>query len=134
MRNTMRASVLNRGDYVWASVQGPLSDTEVIELQRSLLAMVAANDSRAVVVDVSALDIIDSFIARSLTTMARSNAMRGAATIVVGIRPEVADAMSRFRLRLDATTTALDTDAAFDRLGRLRHEAAAPRSSADADG
>jgi rsbT antagonist protein RsbS len=61
-------------------------------------------------VDVAALDIIDSFAARSLTTVARTNRLRGAKTVIVGIQPEVAVAMSQFGLRLDAADIALDLE------------------------
>ena len=110
----MTVSILKQGDYLIASVQSALTDTEVIELRDALLDQVVKHRSRGVVVDVAALDIIDSFAARSLTTVARTNRMRGATTVIVGIQPEVAVAMSQFGLRLDAAHTALDLEAGIE--------------------
>lgn len=112
----MSVSILKQGDYLIASVQSALTDTEVIELRDALLAKVAKHRSRGVIVDVAALDIIDSFAARSLTTVARTNRLRGAKTVIVGIQPEVAVAMSQFGLRLDAAHTALDLEAGIQLL------------------
>lgn len=107
----MPVSILKQGQYLIASVQSALTDTEVIDLRDSLLAGVAKHRSRGVIVDVAALDVIDSFVARSLSTVARTNRLRGATTVVVGIQPEVAVAMSQFGLRLDDAYTALDLEA-----------------------
>ena len=112
----MTVSILKQGDYLIASVQSALTDTEVIELRDALLAHVAKHRSRGVIVDVAALDIIDSFAARSLTTVARTNRLRGAKTVIVGIQPEVAVAMSQFGLRLDAAHLALDLEAGIQLL------------------
>jgi rsbT antagonist protein RsbS len=109
-------SILKQRDYLIASVQSALTDTEVVELRDSLLAGVAKHRSRAVIVDVAALEVIDSFVSRSLSTVARTNRLRGAKTVVVGIRPEVALTMSQFGLRLDAVDTALDLEAGLELL------------------
>jgi rsbT antagonist protein RsbS len=109
-------SILKQGDYLIASVQSALTDTEVVELRDSLLEKVAQHRSRGVIVDVAALDIIDSFVARSITTVARTNRLRGATTVVVGIQPEVAVTMSQFGLRLDDAYTALDLEAGIQLL------------------
>jgi rsbT antagonist protein RsbS len=112
----MPVSILKQREYLIASVQSALTDTEVVELRDALLANVAKHRSRGVIVDVAALDIIDSFVARSLTTVARTNRLRGAKTVVVGIQPEVAVAMSQFGLQLDAADTALDLEAGLQLL------------------
>ena len=110
----MTVSILKQRDYLIASVQSALTDTEVVELRDALLDQVAKHRSRGVIVDVAALDVIDSFVSRSLSTVARTNRLRGAKTVVVGIRPEVAVAMSQFGLRLDAVDTALDLEAGLE--------------------
>ncbi len=112
----MPVSILKQGAYLIASVQSALTDTEVIELRDSILERVAKYRSTGVVVDVAALDIIDSFAARSLSTVARTNRLRGAKTVVVGIQPEVAVAMSQFGLRLADAYTALDLEAGIQLL------------------
>lgn len=112
----MPVSILKQRQYLIASVQSALTDTEVVELRDALLEEVAKHRSLGVIVDVAALDVIDSFVSRSLTTVARTNRLRGAKTVVVGIRPEVAVAMSQFGLRLEAIETALDLESGLELL------------------
>ena len=112
----MPVSILKQRQYLIASVQSSLTDTEVVELRDALLEEVAKHRSLGVIVDVAALDVIDSFVSRSLTTVARTNRLRGAKTVVVGIRPEVAVAMSQFGLRLEAIETALDLESGLELL------------------
>jgi rsbT antagonist protein RsbS len=113
-RYGLTVSILKQSHHVVASIQSDLTDAEVIELRDALLVEVVRHRARAVIVDVSALDVIDSLVSRALTAVAMSNRMHGARTVVVGIRPEVAVAMSRFGLRFDAVTTALDVDAGVE--------------------
>ena len=112
----MTVSILKQREYLIASVQSALTDSEVIELRDALLVEVARHRARGVIVDVAALDVIDSFVSRSLSTVARTNRLRGAKTVVVGIQPDVAAAMSQFGLRLDAVHTALDLEAGLELL------------------
>jgi rsbT antagonist protein RsbS len=112
----MTVSILKQREYLIASVQSALTDTEVIELRDALLREVARHRARGVIVDVAALDVIDSFVSRSLSTVARTNKLRGAKTVVVGIQPDVAAAMSQFGLTLDAVHTALDLEAGLELL------------------
>jgi rsbT antagonist protein RsbS len=114
----MTVSILKQREYLIASIQSALTDSEVIELRDALLSEVARHRARGVIVDVSALDVIDSFVSRSLTTVARTNRLRGAKTVVVGIQPDVAVTMSQFGLRLDAVETALDLEAGLELLSR----------------
>ena len=113
----MSVSILKQRDHLIASVQSALTDTEVVELRDSLLSEVAKHRARAIIVDVGALDVIDSFVARSLATVAQASRLRGARMVVVGIRPEVAVAMTHFGLRLDAVETALDLEGGLELLG-----------------
>ena len=115
----MAVAVIRRGDYLIASIQSDLSDTEVLDLRRGLLDRVGRDRLRGIVVDVAALDVIDSFVARALRDIAVSARLRGADTIVVGIQPEVAIAMVYFKLDLHPLQTALDLDEALDRLEGL---------------
>lgn len=112
----MPVSILKQREYLIASVQSALTDTEVIELRNALLRDVAKHRARGVIVDVAALDVIDSFVSRSLSFVARTNRLRGARTVVVGIQPEVAVAMSQFGLALEAVETALDLEAGLELL------------------
>lgn len=112
----MTVSILKQREYLIASIQSALTDTEVIELRDALVHEVARHRARGVIVDVAALDVIDSFVSRSLSTVARTNTLRGARTVVVGIQPDVAAAMSLFGLRLDAIEIALDLEGGLELL------------------
>jgi rsbT antagonist protein RsbS len=115
----MSVAILRQGDYLIASIQSDLSDSEVIELRRQLAELVGNHRARGIVIDVAALDVIDSFVARSLRAIVLTARLRGAETVIVGIQPEVAIAMVQFRLNLEPLRVALDLDAAVTLLDRL---------------
>ena len=109
----MSVAVLRKGDYLIASVQSDLSDSEVLALRDDLIERVGRFRIQGIVVDVAALDVIDSFVARALRGLALTAKVRGAQTVIVGIRPDVAVAMVQFRLNLEPLRTALDLDEAL---------------------
>jgi rsbT antagonist protein RsbS len=115
----MSVAILRQGDYVIASIQSDLSDSEVLELRHELAEMVGRHRSRGIVIDVAALDVIDSFVARALRSIVLTARMRGADTVIVGIQPDVAIAMVQFRLNLQPLRVALDLDEAIALLDRL---------------
>ena len=109
----MTVPILKQGGYLIASIQSALSDSEVLELRDSLAERVGTLRSQGIVIDVAALDVIDSFAARSLKTIAQTAKLRGADTVIVGIQPDVAVAMVQFRLDLSPVQTALDLEEAL---------------------
>jgi rsbT antagonist protein RsbS len=109
----MSVAILRQGDVLIATVQSDLSDTEVLGLRDELADRVARHRARGVIVDVTALDVIDSFVARSLRALAMTVRLKGAETLVVGIQPDVAIAMVQFDLNLQPLRTALDLDEAL---------------------
>ncbi len=115
----MSVAILRQGDYLIASIQSDLSDSEVVELRGELAELVGRYRARGIVVDVAALDVIDSFVARSLRAIVVTASLRGAETVIVGIQPDVAIAMVQFRLNLEPLRVALDLDAAISLLDRL---------------
>jgi rsbT antagonist protein RsbS len=106
-------AILRQGDYLIASIQSDLSDTQVLSLRDEVGERVGSERVRGVVVDVRALDVIDSFVARSLRTIAMTARLRGAETVIVGIQPDVAIAMVHFDLNLEPLRAALDLDEAL---------------------
>jgi rsbT antagonist protein RsbS len=114
----MSVAILRQGDYLIASIQSDLSDSEVVELRHELAELVGRHRSRGIVIDVAALDVIDSFVARALRAIVLTAKLRGADTIIVGIQPDVAIAMVQFRLNLEPLRVALDLDAAIALLDR----------------
>jgi rsbT antagonist protein RsbS len=111
-------AILRQGDVLIASIQSDLTDREVVGLRDELVERVGRERARGIVVDVAAMDVIDSFVARSLRAIALTARLRGAQTIVVGIQPEVAIAMVHFRLNLEPLQAALELDEALALLGR----------------
>ncbi len=117
----MTVAILRQRDYLIASIQSDLSDSEILALRDDLADRVGKHRARGVIVDVTALDVIDSFVARSLRSLAVTARLRGAETIIVGIQPDVAIAMAHFDLNLAPLRTALDLDEARAVLSRLTH-------------
>ena len=109
----MSVLISRQGDYLVASIVSDLSDSQVVALRAELIHKVGNLRSRGVIVDVGGLDVIDSFVARSLRSIALTVRLRGAETVVVGIQPDVAIAMVQFDLDLHPIHAALDLDEAF---------------------
>jgi rsbT antagonist protein RsbS len=114
----MSVAILRNSEYLIASIQSDLSDSEVLALRDDLIERVGRYRALGIVVDVAALDVIDSFVARALRSLALTAKLRGAHTVIVGIRPDVAVAMVQFQLNLEPLRTALDLDEGLALLGR----------------
>lgn len=106
----MRVPILKQGSALIASVQSVLSDADWLAFQDELIARVGTDRSRGVIIDVAALDVLDSYAARILSTTAKMAHLRGAVAVIVGIQPEVAFAMIQLGLTLDEVATALDLE------------------------
>ncbi len=114
----MSVAILHQGDYLIASIQFDLTDAQVLELRENLSDRIGQSRARGLIIDVAALDVIDSFVARSLGSIAITARLRGAETVIVGIEPDVAIAMVQFDLDLEPLQTALDLDEALTLLDR----------------
>ncbi len=115
----MPVPVLKQGDYLIASVQSVLSDADLVELRDDLAERVGKTRSRGVIIDVTVLDVIDSFATRTLSAVAHMLRLRGADTVIVGIQPEVALAMVQLGLSLEGVATALDLEEGLAYLNQL---------------
>jgi rsbT antagonist protein RsbS len=111
--------ILKQGDYLIASIQTALSDSDMLELRDDLLERAGTLRSKGIIVDVTALDVMDSFASRSLRAIAHMANLRGARTVMVGIQPEVAFAMVQLGLNLEGVHTALDLEEGLSLLDRL---------------
>ena len=96
------------------------SDEDLLQLKDDIAARVGRFRSHGVVIDVSALEVMDSFATRTLDGIAHATRLRGAATVVVGIQPEVAFAMVQLGLSLKNVTTALDLEEGLELLAAER--------------
>jgi rsbT antagonist protein RsbS len=114
--------ILKQGDYLIASIQTALSDTDVMALRDDLLQRAGMHRSKGIIVDVTALDVMDSFASRSLRAIAHMANLRGSQTVMVGIQPEVAFAMVQLGLNLEGVHTALDLEEGLKFLDQITKE------------
>jgi rsbT antagonist protein RsbS len=105
----LRVSILSQGSYLIASIHTALDDGQLVRFQRDLIDRIGSQRARGVVIDVAALDVLDSFGSRTLRDIARMSRLRGAETVIVGIAPELAVSMVRLGLQLEMPT-ALDLE------------------------
>ncbi len=106
----MSIPILKQGSYLIASIQSAPSDTDWKELRQLLAQRVVKFRSRGVIVDVTVLDVMDSFAARTLREIAQMVKLGGAKPVIVGIQPEVAFSMVQLGLTLGDVATALDLE------------------------
>ena len=106
----MEVPILKQGPYLIVSIQSALTDADFLHLRDKLTEQVGQYHTHGVVVDVTILDVMDSFACRTLRSIAHTLRLRGAETVIVGIQPDVAFAMVQLGLTLGDVTTALDLD------------------------
>jgi rsbT antagonist protein RsbS len=115
----MRASILKQNKNLIASVQGSMTDADMMQLREELASGVRRHRSTGVLVDVTLLDVMDSFAVRTLRGIAQMVKLLGAQCVIVGIQPDVAFSMVQLGLTLEGTTTALDLEDGLDLLQSL---------------
>src|SRR5262245_25721155 len=106
----MHVPILKHGHYLIASIQSALTDADLLQLRDDLAELSAQRRSRGIIIDVTALDVMDSFAVRTLRAVSQIVRLRGAATVIVGIQPDVAFAMVQLGLTLGEVQTALDLE------------------------
>jgi rsbT antagonist protein RsbS len=114
-----RVSILSQGRYLIASVHTALDDTQLLQFQRELIDRIERDRARGVIIDVAALDVLDSFGSRTLRNLAAMAQLRGAQTVIVGISPELAITIVQLGMVLDPVHTALGLDEGIAVLDRL---------------
>ena len=115
----MVVPILKQGDILIASMQAALSDQDLVHFRDELADRVGRFRTRGVVIDVTALDVLDSFATRTLRAIVAIAKLRGAHTVVVGIQPDVAFAMVQLGLNFEGVATALDLEEGLDLLAHL---------------
>ena len=121
-------SILRQGSYLVASVHTALDDSEMIRFQNDLIDQIGRYRSRGVIIDVAALDVLDSFGSMTLRNIAEMARLRGAVTVIVGIQPDVAMAMVQLGLGIGTVATALDLEEGLVFLNSRTGEAALQRA------
>ena len=109
----MPVPILKQGSYLIATIQSALTDTDLAQLREDLVARVGQTRALGVVIDVTSLDVLDSFATRTLRTIAYACKLRGAEPVIVGIQPEIAFTMVQlgWTAALKGVETALDLEA-----------------------
>jgi len=116
----MRVPILKQGEYLMAIIQSALTDEDLLQLRDELTAQVGKYRARGVIVDLTALDVMDSFATQTLRSLAHMIRLRGAEMVIVGVQPEVAFTMVQLGLTLEGISTALDLE---EGLIQLNHRA-----------
>jgi rsbT antagonist protein RsbS len=111
-------SILRQGSYLIASIHTALDDSEMLRFREDLIAQIGEHRSRGVIIDVAALDVLDSFGANTLRGIAEMARLRGALTVIVGIQPDVAFAMVMLGMGTGEVPTALDLEEGLAHLDR----------------
>jgi len=106
----LRVSILTQRGYLVASIHTALDDSKLVRFQCDLMEQIGGRRARGVIIDVAALDVIDSFASHTLRGLAAAARLRGAQTVVVGIQPSVAIAMATCGLALEPAHSALDLE------------------------
>jgi rsbT antagonist protein RsbS len=122
-------SILRQGPYLIASVHTALDDSQMVRFQHDLIHQIGEHRSTGIIIDVAALDVLDSFGSRTLSDIAEIARLRGATTVIVGIQPNVAFALVELGMDAGALNTALDLEEGLAYLGRLKGGPAVPRQS-----
>ena len=115
---TVRVPVLNIGDVLLVSIQVDLEVQIVLDLQEDLASRIVESGARGVVIDITAVEIVDSFVGRMLATTAAISRMLDAETVVVGMRPAVAITLVELGLSLGGVRTALSLEKGLSLLAR----------------
>ena len=114
--------IMKIGDCLLVSIQVDMHDQLAMSLQDELTNKVVSTRARGVMIDISALEIVDSFIGRMLNNIAAMSRVLDAVTVVVGMRPAVAITLVELGLQLTGVRTALNVDAGLALIRRIIDE------------
>lgn len=112
----MEVPILKQGPFLIVSIQSALNDKDLFKLQNDLMGEVVRYHSDGVIIDITALDVLDSFATRTLQNMAQMIGLLGAKAILVGMQADVALAMVQLHLTLKDVETALDLEEGIELL------------------
>lgn len=118
-----RIPILRMGDFLLVTIQVEMDDLVAVGLQEDLSQQIVKSGARGVLIDISSLRVVDSFIGRMLATIAAISRLLDAETMVVGMQPEVAITLVELGLSLKGVHTALTVEAG---MAKLRAAVSAP--------
>jgi rsbT antagonist protein RsbS len=111
-----RIPILKMGDLLLVTIQVDMHDRLAMTLQDDLTAAIVAQRARGVLIDISSLEVVDSFIGRMLANIAAMARVLDAETVVVGMRPAVAITLVELGVSLSGVRTALNVERGMDQL------------------
>ena len=114
----MAVPILKQSHYLIATIQSALNDSDLLQLRDALVDKVGKLRSKGVIVDVTAMDVVDSFATRTIRDLAYMIRLRGAETVIVGMQPDVAFAMVQLGITLEDVATALDLEEGLEYLNQ----------------
>ncbi|MGJ7610224.1 MULTISPECIES: STAS domain-containing protein [unclassified Variovorax] len=117
-----RIPILRMGDTLLVTIQVDMQDQTALTLQDDLANRIAVTGASGVMIDISALEIVDSFVGRMLTSISGIARILSATTVVVGMQPAVAITLVELGLSLDGVKTALNVERGMELLRRSRLE------------
>jgi len=125
--SAFKVPILKVGEVLIVSIQSDIDDRTVVELQERILDMIDRTNARAVLIDISLLEMVDSFTGRMLSDIASMTSIMDAETVVVGMQPAVAITLVELGLELKGVSTALDVDDGLRILRERMREKKRPR-------
>src|SRR6201992_1714419 len=111
-----RIPILRMGEFLLVTIQVDMHDRLALTLQDDLTGMIEKTGARGVLIDISALEMVDSFIGRMIANISGMSRILDASTVVVGMQPAVAITLVELGLSLTAVETALNVERGMDRL------------------
>ncbi|VTU18492.1 Stressosome protein RsbS [Variovorax sp. PBS-H4] len=117
-----RIPILRMGDTLLVTIQVDMQDQTALTLQDDLANQIAKTRASGVMIDISALEIVDSFVGRILTSISGITGILSATTVVVGMQPAVAITLVELGLSLEGVKTALNVERGLELLRRSRLE------------
>lgn len=125
-----RIPILKMGEFLLVTIQVDMHDRMALVLQDDLSERIVANGARGVLIDISALEVVDSFIGRMLGNIAAISDVLDAKTVVVGMRPAVAITLVELGMTLQRVRTALDVEKGMELLHASLREAGSSNHNA----
>jgi len=122
-----RIPILQMADTLLVTIQVDMQDQMALGLQDDLASRIAATGAKGVLIDISALEIVDSFVGRMLASISGISRILDATTVVVGMQPAVAITLVELGLSLAGVRTALNVEYGMELLARTRKESALAR-------
>ena len=111
-----RIPILKMGSHLLVTIQVDMHDRLALTLQDDLTSMIEKTGARGVLIDISALEMVDSFIGRMIANISGMSRILDASTVLVGMRPAVAITLVELGLSLQGVQTALDVERGMNRL------------------